>query len=529
MKSRKIPDNQIDELVSELKANPIAEIQERTNEYEAFRGRIDGALIIVYTSGSVSYQSTHKIEQILSKYPEASPSAKVSKTTDLDDLNVKLTEKQAEYFIRSLSKIAEPEPTPGEYELAAFRLEGAKITIYTTGSVYARRTHSRFEELIVEAAKNHPTHPDYDIVIGQDEVGKGELFGPMIVGSVALTQDQSTSLRLKGVRDSKTLDADQIEDLSKEIKGASIDTKIVKMGARRFNEMYDEFKTEAQSLNDMLAWAHSAALEDTLMSLDSKGLSDKRILVIIDEFDRISTDKRLLKILEKRDIEIIQTPRAEDESVVVASASVLARFARDQEMIELREKVGLPLLRRNVETILRNPNARHVLRYVYLDYEDISVIGSNTVSGKEADIALKAILETKKLEYVDVEFKASWPQHANRIGNTIAAMANCDGGELYFGIKQNKKDGTLEVQGISSPQEIEERTMGNLRRCSPLPKVNITLFETTKDKFVLRFEIPMSEECICTEGTYYRRKGSNTTRMNHREIEKWPESCRTVS
>jgi len=45
----------------------------------------------------------------------------------------------------------------------------------------------------------------YDYVIGTDEAGKGEWYGPLVVACIALKQKDIPAMRKKGVRDSKKL------------------------------------------------------------------------------------------------------------------------------------------------------------------------------------------------------------------------------------------------------------------------------------------------------------------------------------
>ncbi|GAG80864.1 unnamed protein product, partial [marine sediment metagenome] len=198
------------------------------------------------------------------------------------------------------------------------------------------------------------------------EVGKGELFGPMIVGSVAVTPEETISLQFAGVRDSKDLKKEQIREISDVIRKGSIAWKTWPIGAERFNELFDKFQEEQQTLNDLLAWSHSKALQEVLEQLDEKGLGKQRILVIIDEFSRISTDKRLAEIIKDRNIEVIQTPRAEGESVAVAAASIIARARRDGMMDHLSTEIGIPLEAKNLDDLLKHPGARNAVRLVYL-------------------------------------------------------------------------------------------------------------------------------------------------------------------
>lgn len=526
LKSVSIDDSKREFLVNEILSNKDAEVLPCTNEYELVRARIGGSLIVVYSSGKISYQPSSKIDAILAKHGTSDEISKKSsgKGREFKPIKTTLNDEQKEYLIKYLSQIADKAPTPGEYEEAAFILDDAKITIYTTGTVYSPHGHPKFEEAIVNAIGQNPSHPEYDIVIGQDEVGKGELFGPMIVGSVAVTQDEASALQFAGVRDSKDLKKDRILELTPIIGSKALAKYIVPIGARRFNELFREFKDESQTLNDLLAWAHAKALEEVLMQLDLKGKGDGKILVIIDEFGRISTDKRLAEVIKNHDIEVLQRTHAEDLSSAVASASIIAKARRDAEMNKLEDEIGVPLDKRNINEILRHPKGHDIVRLVYLDASTIDFSIVNTIEGEGADKEINSIIRTARLESYDIDFKSEFPENADKIGKTIAAMANCNGGIIYFGILQQNDN--IDVVGLDNYQKTEERTSGQAKMAEPVPFLDYTLFVTSKGNAVLKTRIPMSYKIVRYQGRHYKRVGSRNEEMTPSDIDNWPSSCR---
>ncbi|MHA1137963.1 MAG: RNA-binding domain-containing protein [Candidatus Thorarchaeota archaeon] len=528
MKSATVDKSKLDRLTKEILSHKNADILECTNEWELTRARIDGNLIVVYSSGKISYQSSIVIDKILNKYGVSKVDSKKSsgKKKDLKPIKTKLNETQKQHLIETLSQIAEEGTTPGEYEEATFLLDGAKITIYTTGTVYSPHGHTKFEEALVKAIGQNPSHPEYEIVIGQDEVGKGEIFGPMIAGSVAVTQEEASALQFAGVRDSKSLAKERIAELSKIIGSKAIAKKTISIGARRFNEMFREFKDESQTLNDMLAWAHMTALKEVLEQLDSMGKGNSKILVIIDEFGRISTDKKLSEVIKKRDIKVIQEPRAEDLSAAVASASILAKSIRNTEMDKLAKEIGVPLDKRNISEILRHPKGHDAIRLVYLDGADVEFSINNTREGESADKEIESILRKARLESRDIDFKSIFPDNATNIGKVIAAMANCNGGVIYFGIHQKANE--IKIIGLEDYQKTEERASGQAKLADPVPFIEYTLLITSEKKNILKVLIPMSHKIVRFSGKYYKRVGSTTEEMTTYEIDNWPSSCRNT-
>ncbi len=165
--------------------------------------------------------------------------------------------------------------------------------------------------------------------IGLDESGKGDYFGPLVIGAVYMDERTEDRLLSLGVRDSKLLADNRILSLAQEIQ-ALCPHFVVSIEPKRYNELYNKI----QHLNRLLAWGHAWALEQML----EKVFCD---LAIIDQFGDKSYILQALR--EKgRSITIVQRPRAE-EDVAVAAASILARAKFVQQLEQLSRRVGKTL------------------------------------------------------------------------------------------------------------------------------------------------------------------------------------------
>ena len=165
--------------------------------------------------------------------------------------------------------------------------------------------------------------------IGIDESGKGDYFGPLVIAGVYLSPEQDIQLQGVGVQDSKTLTDKRAATLSEYIRRRCRYT-VVAIGPERYNSMYASFK----NLNRLLAWGHARAIENLLEKVSCKR-------VIADQFG----DERFLNsaLMEKgRSIELIQKPRAEEDTAV-AAASIVARAEFLRQLQDLGEKYSLPL------------------------------------------------------------------------------------------------------------------------------------------------------------------------------------------
>jgi ribonuclease HIII len=255
--------------------------------------------------------------------------------------------------------VTELKPT-NPYE--AFRLKyGNEIIVaYTSGKVVSSGDLSA---KILSSAIVHTTTEETDqTVVGSDEDGKGEWLGPLVVASVVVSPNERKTLVSKGVMDSKLLSLTAIRSTATFIKKTATDFKIVTVPPVRFNELMMDVKDEGKSLNDLLAWAHSRAIEGVTKKLLKE---PKRVRIVIDEFDKLKTETRLGRVINREDFEIIQHPKAEEE-VAVAAASILARDEREFWIDKQSNVVHKDLRTVNPSQALADPFAFSFAKIAYL-------------------------------------------------------------------------------------------------------------------------------------------------------------------
>jgi len=173
----------------------------------------------------------------------------------------------------------------------------------------------------------HTVIPNYDI-IGIDESGKGDFFGPLIIAGVYIGIDEYNKLKEIGVVDSKRLSDSQIKDKALNIKAICKHIKIVSIHNEKYNDLYDEIK----NLNKLLAWGHARCIENLLSSVQANyALSDK------------FGDESLIKnaLLERgKNITLFQEHKAE-RHISVAAASILARNEYLFKLSKLRKTYNI--------------------------------------------------------------------------------------------------------------------------------------------------------------------------------------------
>ncbi len=168
-----------------------------------------------------------------------------------------------------------------------------------------------------------------DGLIGIDESGKGDYFGPLVVAGVHVSLRNAPELEAIGVMDSKRLTDRRALELSGKIRRACPHEMVV-IGPERYNELYAKIR----NLNRLLAWAHARVLENLLERVPCEH-------ALSDQFgDKSLIERALMK--KGRAIHLEQKVRAEQE-IAVAAASVVARAEFLRRLEALSATVGLPL------------------------------------------------------------------------------------------------------------------------------------------------------------------------------------------
>jgi len=100
---------------------------------------------------------------------------------------------------------------------------------------------------------------------------------------------------------------------------------------------------------------------------------------------------------------------------------------------------------------------------------------------------LRTLIENEVAEGWYVEFKEMLPS-SKKIGHSIAAFANSDGGWLIFGIKANNKNIAIEIVGIDIKEN--ENICDKLRdiiknNIKPVPYFKIKIVNISSNKLVV--------------------------------------------
>ncbi len=204
------------------------------------------------------------------------------------------------------------------------------ILAYKTGKVLLQGEEVTHELVSI---KTHLNREDY-AAIGSDEVGTGDVFGPVVVCSAFVNKSEISYLEDLNVRDSKNMSDQQIIDIAPKLAKKLIHSLLI-LPPSKYNKLVDE----GYNLNKMKALLHNQAIIKT-----SSKLKDT-VPVILDQFCTPQLYYNYLKdeTLVYRDIDF--HTKAEQVHLSVAAASIIARYAFLVKMQQYSHKLGIKLLK----------------------------------------------------------------------------------------------------------------------------------------------------------------------------------------
>ncbi len=208
-------------------------------------------------------------------------------------LNFSIAEKnKVAEFLKRLEQLEKK----SKFEELHAKLCDCTVTLYSSGKllIQGNSAESVKEKILAELDLEDT------LVLGIDEAGRGESFGPMVVAGV-LGQIN----KLRELRDSKK--TRNIREKKETVLKNSITSFVVSVSAQAIDEM----RTEGKNLNQI-----EAEIIDNIVAAAKKTHSGFRIVV---DGNALPTSEKGIEFL----------PKADDLNPVVGAASVLAKATRD--------------------------------------------------------------------------------------------------------------------------------------------------------------------------------------------------------
>lgn len=172
-------------------------------------------------------------------------------------------------------------------------------------------------------------------VIGSDEVGTGDFFGPITVVAAYVKKEDIPLLKELGVRDSKDLNDEKIIAIAKVIKDV-VPFSLMTLK----NDKYNQLQQSGMSQGKMKAILHNQAILNVLEKISPL----KPEAILVDQFVQGSTYFQHIKNQKAIARENVYfSTKAEGIHLAVAAASILARYAFVQYMDKLSAAAGFTI------------------------------------------------------------------------------------------------------------------------------------------------------------------------------------------
>ena len=166
-------------------------------------------------------------------------------------------------------------------------------------------------------------------VVGVDESGKGDFFGPLVVAAFLADDCMTDDLRALGVRDGKLIADKKTLQIDEQLR-ADFPHQILVVEPSDYNRRYALIK----NLNKLLAEGHAEVIDQILSDQSAD-------LAISDKFGKPELVENALAA-RGQTVPLRQMVRGE-RIVQVAAASILARAAFIREMDKLSDQYGMTI------------------------------------------------------------------------------------------------------------------------------------------------------------------------------------------
>ena len=176
---------------------------------------------------------------------------------------------------------------------------------------------------------------------GIDEAGRGSIIGPLVIASVTADKKTINKFSRIGVKDSKKLSAKNREIFSKIIIDESENVIISKLSEKRIDKAVKlrkkYLKNKTFVTNNKIIGLNE--LEANSMSKMINNLNSHSVYV--DSCDvKPERFKERIENHMNSNMKIYSSHKADEKYVIVAAASIVAKYTRDKEIFRLGKKFG---------------------------------------------------------------------------------------------------------------------------------------------------------------------------------------------
>ena len=231
-----------------------------------------------------------------------------------------LSEERRQNLLRDLNRIAaEAKDVPYGKQ---FRLNDCTVTVYDSGKAVFQGANSQYyaENLIAVS----------DVILpqcGSDEVGTGDLFGPICVCACYIDKKIYEKVRDLHLIDSKQLTDEIIMQMGPKLV-KTVPHSLLILNNEKFNEV-----NKTNNLNEIKARMHNKCY----LNLQDRGIRLPKVTVI-DQFCPDYSYYRYLRNEERIVRGITFTTKAENQYIAVACGAIISRYGFLLTLKEMEEK-----------------------------------------------------------------------------------------------------------------------------------------------------------------------------------------------
>ncbi len=238
------------------------------------------------------------------------------------------------------------------YTLFRAKIKLSTISIYSTGKllIQGKDAYDIYLEICslfnieptinkdindVESKKSEEITELFSENIGNDEVGTGDFFGPIVVCSSFVSEENYIKVKRLGVKDSKTLNYEKIISIAQELIDL-IPYSVTILKNSKYNEVN---ATKNMNMNRIKAILHNNVMNKLLYQYPN--LKDKQI--VLDDF--CGEDKYYEYLNKSKNIitNIHFETKAENKYLSVACSSIIARYYFLNELERMSFEAGIEL------------------------------------------------------------------------------------------------------------------------------------------------------------------------------------------
>ncbi|MGB9621584.1 MAG: hypothetical protein ACPL4C_03995 [Brevinematia bacterium] len=243
--------------------------------------------------------------------------------------SVKVNIDKLEHIFKELIKkfnYQELEPK-NVYEYKRLRNEDSTLVIYRSGKIVLRGENIEEIEDFLLTFSNLKNYEGYSTLIGIDETGKGELFGPIVICGVRIIKNQKNIEKAISTMDTKS-NRYSIE------RYKNLFDKLIELGVIFEIEEIQPIETLPRTLNRLM-FDKCINILDKLTS----NYSDNGRIVI----DNFGINQKEIEFISERykNYEVIIESKSDENYLECKTASLLSRYHREKIMEDINKRYSV--------------------------------------------------------------------------------------------------------------------------------------------------------------------------------------------